>query len=259
MKLTLGLFALAYAGLAQTGPISKLDHSAWGRVLAQYESREARVDYGALKSHGSPDLQEYLRQLAGPWPKSLTLNERKAALIDAYNALTVNWIVQNYPVPSIWRTSHPFTEARHEVDGRKVSLEQIETELRNMGDPRIHAALVCASISCPPLRREAYVPEQLERQLDDNVRSWLKNPELNRFDPANRKAEVSMIFDWYKSDFEKNGSSVLLFLSRFAPVVTEPGLKLTYRNYNWGLNDTSNIGANYSKASFYKDYLRNKL
>lgn len=87
--------------------------------------------------------------------------ERKAALINAYNPFTVNWVVQNYPVKSIWRTSRPFGEVRHVLDGGKVSLDQIETELRNMGDPRIHGVLVCAALSCPPLRREAYVPEDL--------------------------------------------------------------------------------------------------
>ena len=264
MALTLALLAAASAGLAPPVAERKLDHSAWGRLLAQFENEQARVDYGSLKSKGTFDLKSYLRQIAEPWPKPLTSNERKAALINAYNALTVDWIVRNYPVESIWRTSHPFTEARHVVDGRKVSLEQIEGELRNMGDPRIHAALVCASISCPPLRREAYLPAELDRQLDENTRAWLGNSALNRFDAAGRKAEVSMIFDWYRSDFEKNGSSVPLFLARFAPAsqggfLSQPGVKLAYQDYNWGLNDTSNIGVKYSKAKFYRDFLRNKL
>ena len=250
--------------MAVTGPATTLDHSAWTHVLTQFENSQARVDYALLKAKGSPELRAYLQGVSAPFPKELTANDRKAALINAYNALTVQWVVENYPLESIWRTNHPFTEVRHMVDGRKLSLDQIESELRNMGDPRIHGALVCASISCPPLRREAYTGANLDQQLDDNVRAWLANPALNSFDAVARKADVSMIFDWYKADFQKNGSSVAQFLSRFAPAsqagfLREPGLKLKYLDYNWGLNDTSNIGDHYSKAKFYKDYLRNKL
>lgn len=249
---------------ADLQPAAKLDHSAWNRVLNQYENAQARMDYTALKAKGAQELQAYLNQLAAPWPKDQTPMERKAALINAYNSLTVNWILQNYPVESIWRTTHPFTESRHMIDGHKVSLDQIETELRNLGDPRIHGALVCAALSCPPLRREAYVPERLDQQLDDNVRAWLANGSLNHFDPAGRKAEVSMIFDWYRGDFEKNGSSVPMFLARFAPAaqagyLKDPGVKIDYVTYQWGLNDTSGIGLKYSTAKFYADYLRNKI
>jgi len=243
---------------------AKLDHSAWNQLLVQYETPQARVDYGALKTKGASDLQGYLKQVAAPWPKSLAKNERKAALINSYNALTVNWIVQSYPAPSIWRTSHPFTKIRHMMDGHMVSLDQIETELRNMRDPRIHGAVVCASLSCPPLRREAYVADKLDAQLDDNVRSWLADKSLNSFDPAARKAEISMIFDWYKGDFEKAGTTVSAFLSRFAPenqaaFLREAGVTISYQHYRWGVNDTSGIGNTYSQTSFLADYLKNKL
>ena len=129
---------------------------------------------------------------------------------------------------------------------------------------RIHSAVVCASISCPPLRREAYLAAQLDQQLDGNVRAWLANPALNRFDPTAKKAEVSMIFDWYKGDFIKNGSSVALFLERFAPqgqaaFLHEPGIKLNYQEYHWGVNDAAGTGSGYSHTSFLRDYLRNKL
>ena len=254
-------------GAAEVGQLpgaGKLDHSAWSRLLRQYETPQARVDYRALKTNGARDLQAYLKQLAAPWPKGLTPDERKAALINAYNALAVNWILRNYPLESIWRTSHPFTEVRHMLDGRLVSLDQIETELRSMGDPRIHGAVVCTALSCPPLRREAYLAERLDQQLDDNVRVWLADNSLNRFDPAGRKAELSMIFDWYKGDFQKAGSSLTAFLSRFAPearagYLREPGVQIAYLPYRWGLNDASGIGAGYSQASFLADSVKNKL
>ena len=242
----------------------RLDHSTWNEILKTYVSSESEVDYSALKEHGAARLDSYLEPLAGPWPSSMTVPELKAGLINAYNALTVRWVVSNYPVESIWRTRHPFTEARHTLDGRKTSLDQIEGRLRDMDDPRIHAALVCAARSCPPLRREAYDPAQVDAQLDANTRAWLAAPSLNGFSPARRLAGVSMIFKWYQGDFQRSGSSVTEFLDRFGPpektkFLREPGAKIEYKTYHWGLNDASPLGRDYSKARFYWDALRNKV
>ena len=242
----------------------KLDHSAWNEILHKYVNAESRVDYRSLKERDGAKLDRYLDRLAGTWPKNLSVNERKAALINAYNALTVRWILANYPVESIWRTKHPFTEARHTIDNAKVSLDRIESRLRDMGDPRIHAALVCAARSCPPLRREAYEASSVDSQLDSNVRAWLANINLNDFFPDRRTAEVSMIFKWYRGDFERAGHSVPEFLAQFGPVgktqfSREPGNKIEYRTYRWGLNDQSAVGSAYSALQFSIDAARNKV
>lgn len=235
---------------------TEMDHSAWDALLKRYVNAQYLVDYSAWKSGGLPELDSYLARIAAPWPNDLSGEARKATLIDAYNALTVRWILKNYPVASIWRTHHPFTEVRHQLNGAAISLDAIEGELRNMGDPRIHAALVCAARSCPPLRREAYTAERLDRQLDANVRDWLSMPDRNQFISEKHKAEVSMIFKWYKADFEKNGGSVEAFLAKYVPL--PKGVTLKYKPYHWGLNDASALGSDYSHAKFYWDYLRNK-
>ncbi|HEY3939944.1 MAG TPA: nucleoside hydrolase [Bryobacteraceae bacterium] len=244
---------------AQTSPI---DESIWDKLTKKYVTPEARVDYAALKKE-TPRLDAYLKELAPKWPDWLGVDEREAALINAYNALTVRWILTNYPVESIWRTKHPFTEARYTIDGQRVSLDQIEGQLRAMGDPRIHSALVCASRSCPPLRREAYQGSRLNEQLDANFHDWLANGRLNEFSVPTRTASVSMIFKWYGDDFRKNDGSVEKYLARYGPggqvkFLSEPGSRIEYKPYNWGLNDTSNHGSHYSQENFYWDALRNK-
>ncbi len=240
-----------------------LNHSAWNELTGRYIKEENRVDYRALKDRDLERLDAYLQQLKAKWPGGMPLPERKAALINAYNALTVRWILTNYPVESIWRTKHPFTEARHIVNGEQVSLDQVEGQLRAMGDPRIHAALVCAARSCPPLRREAYDPSRIDEQLDDNFRKWLANSRLNEFLPQSRTANVSMIFKWYADDFRKAGSSVNQYLIRFGPrdgtqFLAAPDSHVDYKPYHWGLNDSSSLGSSYSQAKFYWDALRNK-
>jgi hypothetical protein len=182
----------------------------------------------------------------------MTADEQKAALINAYNALTVRWVLTNYPVESIRQTKQPFTEARHTLDGQKVSLDEIEGRLRRMGDPRYHAALVCAARSCPPLRCDAYQGSSVNEQLNDNVRAWLANPDLNEFFPDRRMASVSMIFDWYKTDFQRDGLSVRYFLARFGPTgkaafLLDSSAEVRFKIYNWGLNDTSSLGSHYSE------------
>jgi hypothetical protein len=251
---------LLSSGVAR--PASGPDHAIWDGIVKKYVTTEARVDYGRLKQEGAAELDRYLEGVAAKWPESISQNARRAAFINAYNALTVRWIVTHYPLASIWRTKQPFTGVRHVVDGRKISLDGIEKWLRNTGDPRVHAVLVCASIGCPPLRREAYVEQRLDAQMDDNTRAWLANPQQNEFSAARRTASVSRIFYWYKGDFTKNGGSVNAFLAKYAPQYNEfvgrPNAIVRFKRYHWGLNDTAGIGDNYSHASYAIDAARSK-
>lgn len=254
---------LLIAALSGVAAASDLDHSKWDALVKQYVNKEARVSYRDLNTHGLAELDAYLKDLAAPWPSGMAPAAKKAALINSYNALTVRWILSNYPVESIRKTKDPFTAARHMLDGSLVSLDKIEGRLRAMGDPRIHAALVCAARSCPPLRREAYVAGHVEEQLDDNVRAWLANPQLNEFLPAQRLARVSSIFKWYSGDFEAAGG-LKPFLVRFAPAGSADFLRgrearIEFLSYNWGLNDASTFGSGYSELEFYADIARNGL
>ena len=261
MKLRLATFLAAFvqAGvlLAQPGP----DHELWNALVREYVSPQALVDYAGWIQSGKPRLEQYVGIVGRKWPEDLAPEARKAALINAYNALTVSWILANYPVKSIWQTKRPFTQARHLVDGRHVSLDGIETSLREMGDPRIHAVLVCASRGCPPLRREAYIESRLDGQLDDATRTWLANPGQNEFLRNQNTARISKIFKWYGGDFEKNGGSVWSFLARYSdtgPSFPDHRTTIRYKSYHWGLNDASGLGRSYSQINFLWDAARNK-
>jgi hypothetical protein len=254
-KLTSILGAVLFCAL----PLAALDHSAWDALLKRHVNSESRVDYRAWKNGASlAGLDAYLAQIASPWGGVAT-EERKAALVNAYNALTIRWILAHYPVESIWKTKQPFSRARHDVNGRRVSLDAIETELRQMGDPRIHAALVCAARGCPPLRREAYTAGHLDDQLDSNTRQWLSDAKLNSFDAQRRTARISSIFKWYRGDFP----NLEQFLARYGPAgaafLRQGTAKIAHVDYHWGLNDQSPLGESYKGGlGFYWDYLRNR-
>jgi len=221
-------FFTALAAFAQS------DHAAWDALLKKYVTTESRVHYAQWKTDGVKELDAYLSQQ----------RSGKASLINAYNAHMIRWILTNYPTSSVFRTSDPFREPRNQVNGRAMSLDDIETELRNMGDPRIHAALVCAARSCPPLRREAYTDDKIDAQLDDNTRQWLGNPKLNAFGET---SSISPIFEWYAGDF----SDLHAFLARYSS--HKPGTKIEYRTYDWSLNDSDPNAPSYPQWLFYID------
>ena len=230
--------------------------------MKEYVDDKNRVDYARLKENDIRLLDRYLLDLGEKWPAGMSETARKAALINAYNALTVRWIIEHYPIRSIWRTDKPFTTARHRINGQGVSLDEIETRLRQMGDPHVHSVLVCAARSCPPLRREAYVANLLERQVKDNTLRWLSMRDLNEFAPEKHRASVSSIFDWYRADFEQGGMTLAGFLARFGPdgagSLGRENAKIEFKDYDWGLNDASGAGNSYPRLLFYWDYFWSK-
>jgi hypothetical protein len=255
--------ALSFALCPVPAAALAFDHSGWTSLLQEFVDEQHRVDYKTLKQKGVKRLEDYVAQLARAPLEALSAEERKSLLINSYNALTVRWIVEHYPIPSIWATPEPFTEARHNVGGESLSLDEIEKRLRGTEDARIHSALVCAARSCPPLRREAYDAGRLDEQLDDNTRQWLANPDLNRFRLEEGKIELSPIFKWYGEDFERGAGGLRGFVARYAPEQYRAALSgngtlnTTYLSYDWALNDQSDAGDGYSWFDLAIDWVRN--
>lgn len=236
--------------------------SPWNAILRTDVNQQHLVNYAKLKKQGWRELQDYVASIGQTSSKPLSRAEREALLINAYNAMTVEWIVENYPTKSIWDTLRPFKARRFRLGGQSVSLDEIEMRLRNMKDPRIHAAIVCASRSCPPLRREAYVASRLNQQLNSNVREWLANPSLNRFYPSKHEALISPIFKWYRKDFDSYPGGLRGFLLKFGPpeavqMLRQGKFTVHYLTYNWGLNDQAGYGKGYSEFHLGINWVEN--
>lgn len=236
MKFLLITLLLAVTGCSQAAPVdvpAGLDHATYDRLLKKYVDDRGLLNYAAWKA-STEDLQslrDYTGKFAGNGPYA-TEDDMAASLINAYNALTIQWILDHYPVKTIKDTSNPWGAKRHLVGGRQVSLDEIEHDtLRPRVGYRIHACLVCAAKSCPPLRNAAFVPENLDAQLDDRMRVWLAREDLNRF--TGDRAEVSKIFSWYGKDFP----DLRAVLAKYAPIEIPAKLSISYRSYNWSLND----------------------
>ncbi|MFP8872928.1 MAG: DUF547 domain-containing protein, partial [Myxococcota bacterium] len=227
--------------------------SLWGEMLSRHtRAVEAevgtRVDYSALSQ--DPSWPQTVAALSRFDPAGLHTREEKLAFwINAYNILAIDIVLQSYPVKSIrdigWWFRPVFKRPAGEIYGRSYSLDEIEHEiLRPMGEPRIHGALVCASVSCPNLLREPYRAEGLYNQFDASLRAWMRRPEKGLWlDRERGVLRVSRVFDWFREDFGAGGG-VLPFVTRYAPlrdaawIRANPGpVSLEYFPFDWNLND----------------------
>ncbi|GAA0752416.1 DUF547 domain-containing protein [Psychroflexus lacisalsi] len=214
-------------------------HSEWNLLLQNHVGQNGKVDYKAFKKNESK-LDSYLKLLGNNPPQdSWSKNEKKAYLINAYNAFTVKLIVENYPTESIRDIggffSNPFSTEFAKIGDKEYSLDDIEKGmLLKMGDPRVHFAVNCASESCPKLLNEAYVASKLDKQLDASA-SYFINSEENKL--SRTKVELSKIFKWYASDFEKDGNSVINFINTYSKETINEDASVSYLSYSWKLNE----------------------
>jgi hypothetical protein len=234
------------------------DHSyaGWSEVLRTCV-RDDGFDYAKLKQD-RPKLDAVLAELKAVTPEELagwSEKQRFAFWINTYNAFCIQKVVDNYPLGSIRKLDGAFglssvfdkgfipMKAHHPAKKNEaLSLNDIEHEIlrRQFKDARLHAAINCASKSCPPLRGEAFTAEELDAQLDEQMRAFANDPARNRLDPIKKELAVSEIFKWFAEDFERDAKSVKEFLLRYAtPDKAEliKSTKIRYLDYDWSLND----------------------
>ena len=258
------------AGSAAAAPPA--DPAPYARTLRAYVDGEGLVAYADLQTHRE-DLETYLRALAAVPPANLAAaseSERIAFWINAYNALTLKAILDHYPIHasflksfiyprnSIRQIPGVWDKLRFPVAGRDRTLNEIEHAIlrRRFREPRIHMALVCAARGCPPLRREPYRGEALDRQLDDQARRFLADPHKFRIDRHRRRVYLSPIFKWFGRDFtpayvpaedqwpdfSPEQRAVLNFVLRYLNPEDRDALlngdfSLRFLDYDWSLNE----------------------
>ena len=235
------LFIMIFVSLNYANPVQ---HGEWDALVKKHVSKNGMVDYqGFLKD--KKQLQVYLDKLSANRPTSKwSKNEKMAFWINAYNAFTVKLILDHYPVNSIKdiKKGIPFVNSVWDIafipmGKEKIDLNYIEHTIlrKECKDPRIHAAINCASFSCPLLRNEAYTAVRLDEQLNDAMRRFVNDSQRNQLDKSNIK--ISKIFSWFAGDFKLNGSSVVDYLNKYAKKRVQPNAKIDFLEYQWELND----------------------
>ncbi|MFH1919277.1 MAG: DUF547 domain-containing protein [Planctomycetota bacterium] len=235
------------------GPLDQVDHSPWDRLLKKYVDKDGMVDYATWKASKADRaaLKQYLATLSAADPEAETTKEGKLAFwINAYNALTVHGILEVYPTDSIRNHTaavfgyNIWKDLLLPVGSEKYSLSDIEHEiLRKLEEPRIHVAIVCASIGCPRLLNEAYTPKKLETQLADNTRDFFGRKKNFQVDVARRSVRVSSILDWFGEDFGPSPQKALASLAQYIPdeptrdLIASEDFSVSYLDYDWSLNE----------------------
>jgi hypothetical protein len=195
------------------------------------------VDYRTLKENGK--LEAAYQQLSNFSAKNLSNQEEKLAFyINAYNILALKMVLDHWPLDSIKDVGSLFSpvwgKPAGNIDGKRVSLDDIENKiLRPMGEPRIHFAIVCASVSCPDLRNTPYTASKLNAQLDEQVQKFLANTDKG-LSISKDNIRISKIFDWFGKDFKSVGG-VEAFIRRYRSDLPELPLKEDI-NYDWDVN-----------------------
>jgi hypothetical protein len=241
-------------------------HKAWDDLLKKHvkyvqNGNASRVDYAGLMKDRAQlkavldDDQKVTKAEFDGWQKP----QQQAFLINAYNAFTVEKILTRYPDIKSIRDfgsvfGNPWKDKFFTLFGQPAYLDMIEHEiLRKEGsydDPRVHVAVVCASIGCPMLRNEAFTAANLEASLDDAMKRFLSDRTRNRYNAQSKKLEVSKIFDWYGKDFEKGHkgfTSVKATMAKYADVLADSAedrnavkslaADISFLEYDWSLND----------------------
>jgi len=244
--MVLALFLSAFAMTAAADDGVTFDHGVFDALLRKRVTR-GRVDYAALlKSRKA--LSGYLIRLGkADWTKLATRAEKFAFWINAYNACTLEGVLNTLPAdPASWagysvvRIKGFWKKQTYRVSGKLRTLDEIEHKLLRpvFKDARLHMAIVCASTSCPPLRSEAYTGQHLERQLDQQTRQFVADRTNVQIDVAARTLRLNQLFNWFKKDF----GGVPQFLARHvSQAKTRTALergnwKVSYSKYDWSLN-----------------------
>ena len=242
-------------------------HAAWTTLLKRHVvllrgGQASQLRYAGFLAERAL-LRTYLDSLSAVPQAAFdgsTKPQQQAFLINAYNAYTVELILTRYPdlksikdLGSVF--SSPWKPKWIDLLGTRMSLDDIEhAMLRRRGaydDPRVHFALNCASIGCPMLREEAFVPERLEAQLEQQAERFMADRTRNRWNVQRQRLELSKIFDWYGEDFRlghRGIGSLAAFAARYADRLADTPADrdriragtpdVAFLDYDWALNGT---------------------
>ena len=251
--------------LERAGRPPIFEEYAW--LLWRFVDDGGTVRYQELKARRDvlDILVEKLKDFKLSTYKSWDEKSKVAFWINTYNVLTLRVVIDNYPIrasflssfrfphDSIRQISGVWDELQFRVMGRDLTLDDIEHSIirSEFREPRVHMALVCAARSCPPLRNEPYSGENLDAQLDDQTRIFLRDKQRFYIDRGRERVYLSKIFDWYGKDFvtsygeESEGdikASVMSFVSSYLDqsdrkYLEEGDYIIAYLKYDWSLND----------------------
>jgi hypothetical protein len=243
-RLGLSILLAGFYLWGSVGQAAVPDYGELDAVLLRNVQR-GFVDYAGIKA--DPAFARFVVSLGETRPEDVADSRaRGALLINAYNAFAIQGILDGYSPASWLKRQTFFRQREYRLMGESTTLDALEhRQLQALRDPRIHFAIVCASLSCPRLASQAYVPDRLEAQLDMAARTFINDRTRNRYDVQRKIAFVSKIFDWYGKDFAASAGSVQKYLAGYvsdpatAALLAAGEFELRFVPWDWELNGTA--------------------
>lgn len=228
-----------------------VDHDLWGKFLNTYlvagsHGNASLIRYAQVTPEDKIALKKYLDIMSALPISQLNRAEQKASWINVYNALTVQIVLEHYPVNSIkdirssWLSSGPWDLKLFTIEGERLSLNDIEHRILRpiWHDNRLHYAINCASIGCPNLQPQPFSAENSEMMLNQGAYDFINSPRAVRF--VNGTLILSRIYDWFKTDFGTNTQQRLHHLQQYATPTLASKLQHYHGSidytYDWRLN-----------------------
>jgi hypothetical protein len=196
------------------------------------------VAYGKIKQNIG-EVEALYAQIGAMNLSGVDVAIQKCFYVNAYNVIVIYWVAKHYPLKSPLDNSGFFDKVKHKVAGEEITLNSLEIKklLLPYKDARLHFALACAAKSCPPLAGFAYTPVALDKQLTERAAAALNNPGWLKINNAEKKVELSKIFEWYKKDFTADGKTELEWINQYRKEKIPATYAVGFYEYNWALNE----------------------
>lgn len=229
----------------------QIDNADWAKILDKYVAFDPsginRFNYAAMTVSDHAQLKKYISNLEKIDPLELNAPEQQAYWINFYNALTVNVVLDHYPIHSIRDiksgifTPGPWDRILATVNNHPLTLNNIEHDILRAiwHDPRFHYAVNCASLGCPNLAHVPYSGARLHEQLDEASRDFINHPRA--VSVRGKRVTLSKIYTWYSDDFGDGSAPMILdHVAQYADVELKSKLAedsdIDGYQYDWRLN-----------------------
>ena len=254
LLLTLSLFSLStfaapkaelwqYWNSSNENAVIKVNHQKWQTILDKYlvsEGENTLFRYNRVSSSDKQNLKSYIRELSSIDPYQLTKAQQYAYWVNLYNSVTVDLILDAYPVQSITKLGGlfsfgPWEEEVVVINNKKLTLNDIEHRILRpiWQDPRIHYAVNCASLGCPNLQAQAFTASNTEQLLEQAATSFINSEKGVKI--TGKLIRLSSIYDWFADDFG-SPTELIMHLANYRPELQNLKGKIKY-DYDWGLNE----------------------
>lgn len=215
-----------------------LDIDAYDALLTQFVDVNGQVDYTSLKADDA-SLRTFIASIGASDISAMNNDEKLAFYINAYNAIVLLAVVDQYPTTSVMDIAGFFDTKKHRIAGKMNTLDELENQIirPTFKEPRIHFALVCAAKSCPPLQQKAYRADTLEATFEEVTTAFIETQTT----VDGKNVTTSKLFDWFKDDFIEGAGSVGEFLATYLPAekatLEANDSVYIFTDYSWALNE----------------------